>query len=142
MNNGYNRRPTLRERLAAFMMGRYGRDKLYDFLLGLCIALLIINLFTESWVIAIIEISLFFFATYRFLSRNIYKRQIENQIYLKIAKKISDPFVLLKNKFRDRKTHVYKRCPYCKSTLRLPKIKGEHIVKCPKCQGRFDVRVK
>ena len=42
-------------------------------------------------------------------------------------------FVLRKNKFRDRKTHVYRKCPHCKAQIRLPKVKGEHKCACPKC---------
>ena len=140
--NGYNRRPTFRERVARFMMGRYGRDKLSDFTLGLCLALAIINLFIEVWWVAIIELFLVVISIFRFMSRNIYKRQHENQIYLTITKKISSPFVMLKNRIRDRKTHVYKKCPSCKSTLRLPRIVGTHTTRCPRCNNRFEVKVK
>ena len=124
------------------MAGRYGRDELGSFLLYLCIALIIVNLFLEFWVISIIESVLIVYQIFRIMSRNIYKRQAENRFYLKVVGKIKAPFAMAKNKWRDRKTHVYKKCPSCKSTLRLPKVKGEHTVKCVRCAHRFDIRIR
>ncbi|MBR5515382.1 MAG: hypothetical protein IKU52_04190 [Clostridia bacterium] len=54
--------------------------------------------------------------------------------------KINGFLKLSKNKFRDRKTHVYRQCPCCKANLRLPKAKGIHTVKCPRCFARFEVK--
>jgi DNA-directed RNA polymerase subunit RPC12/RpoP len=124
------------------MEGRYGRDELGNFILGVCIALVLINLFVEVLVISIIESALLIYLIFRFMSRNIYKRQAENQKFLKIKDKIKSPFVMAKNKWRDRKTHVYKKCPNCKSTLRLPKTKGEHTVRCVRCGHRFGIRIR
>ena len=138
----YNRRPSWRERLAKFMQGRNGADTLYNALMGICIALIIANLFLDLAIIAIIETLLFACAIFRFLSRNVYKRQEENRRFVAFFTRIKNFFTLTKNKIRDRKTHVYKSCPYCKSTLRLPRIKGDHTVRCPKCSQRFDVTVK
>ena len=70
---------------------------------------------------------------FRTMSRNIAKRRAENQ-------KFCNFFKLRKNKFRDRKTHVYRKCPSCKAVLRLPKAKGKHTVSCPKCKNKFSVR--
>ena len=130
-----------RERIARFMIGRYGVDRLYHFLLVLCFILIIVNLFVGSFIISCLETALLIYATFRVLSRNIYKRQRENQFFLKITEKPSAFFKLLKCKFRDRKTHVYKKCPSCKNNLRLPKKKGKHTVACPCCQNRFDVKI-
>ena len=69
----------------------------------------------------------------RMFSRNIAKRRRENE-------KFCGFFKLWKNKFRDRKTHVYRKCPSCKAVLRLPKAKGKHTVVCPRCKNRFEVR--
>lgn len=69
----------------------------------------------------------------RMFSRNIAKRRRENE-------KFCGFFKLWKNKIRDRKTHVYRKCPSCKAVLRLPKAKGKHTVVCPRCKNRFEVR--
>ena len=130
-----------RERIARFMIGRYGVDRLYHFLLVLCFILIIVNLFVGSFIISCLETALLIYATFRVLSRNIYKRQRENMFYNKISAKPKEFFKLIKCMFRDRKTHVYKKCPSCKNNLRLPKQKGKHTVVCPCCQNRFDVRI-
>lgn len=125
-----------------FMYGRYGNDTLNKTLLWgyvvLMLAYMIVFLFIEenpfvyiaylflSWIV----VAVIFF---RSMSRNIAKRRRENE-------KFTAFFKLIRNKRRDRKTHVYRKCPVCKATLRLPKAKGKHTVVCPKCRNRFEVR--
>jgi len=138
---GFFRGPSWRERFARFMAGRYGIDRLYHFLIIICFILIVVNLFVRSIVISTLEFAVLIYATYRVLSRNVYKRQRENLAFLKLWEKPSEFFKLLKCKFRDRKTHVYKKCPACKNNLRLPKQKGKHTVVCPCCRNRFDVRI-
>ena len=137
----YGRRPSFREMLAKFMAGRYGVDKLYYFLLAVYVVLAIIDLFVKSYVIYAIGIAVFAFAIYRVLSRNIYKRQAENEKFIKLMDKPKKFINLQKCKYRDRKTHVYRKCPSCHNNLRLPKQKGKHTVPCPCCKHRFDVRI-
>ena len=136
-----NRRPTFRERIASFMVGRYGIDKLYYFLLGVCIVLIVANWFINSLVIYLLETGLFIYAIYRVMSRNVSKRQQENEKFIAVFEKVKKFFNLQKCKARDRKTHVYKKCPRCKNNLRLPKEKGKHTVVCPCCKNRFDVKI-
>ena len=138
---GYNRRPSFRERVFRFMMGRYGTDALYYFLLGICFVLIVVNFFVRSFIISSIESLVFIYSIYRFLSRNIYKRQRENEFFLKLIDKPKRFINLQKCKKRDRKTHVYKKCPSCKNNLRLPKEKGKHTVVCPCCKHRFNVKI-
>ena len=137
----FNRRPSFRERIAGFMAGRYGADRLYHFLLAICSILIIINVFVNSFILSAIEITLITYTFYRVMSRNIYKRQQENEKFIKLIDKPKKFFNLQKCKVRDRKTHVYRRCPSCKNNLRLPKQKGKHTVVCPCCKNRFDVRI-
>lgn len=142
-----------RRKFADFMYGRNGIDQLSHFLFWFIIALSVISWFLQDrWVIYLIEVSIFAYAIFRIFSRNVYRRQKENQFYLdckaklreffvKIKKKKSSSVSLCKNKWRDRKTHVYKRCPKCKNVLRLPRVKGKHTAACPCCENRFDVRI-
>ena len=136
-----NRRFSLREHFARFMVGRYGIDRLYYFLLAVCFILIVINLFANSYIISVIESGLFFYALYRVLSRNVYKRQQENEKFIKFIDKPKQYINLQKCKSRDKKTHVYKKCPSCKNNLRLPREKGEHTVVCPCCKHRFDIKI-
>lgn len=125
--------------LARVMAGRYGVDQLGRALLwvylGLAIAALV---FRPLYYVAL---ALMVWMMFRIFSRNIYKRQLENQKYLRVSGKIKGWFTLQKNKFRDRKTHRYRSCPHCKATLRLPNKKGKHTVCCPKCRRDFDVKI-
>lgn len=139
--SNYNGRPTFRERVARFMAGRYGIDRLYYFLLAVCFILIVINLFVNSFIISTIETALFIYTLFRAMSRNYYKRQQENERFIKMIDKPKKFFNLQKCKQRDRKTHVYRKCPSCKNNLRLPKEKGKHTVVCPCCKNRFDVRI-
>lgn len=124
-----------------FWSGRNGADQLYQCMMWTCLGLLLLNMFLNSFVIYLLEIALLGWATYRAMSRNLYRRQQENQAFLRFFSRIGGWFKLCGNRWRDRKTHIYKKCPKCKNTLRLPKIKGSHTVCCPCCSNRFSIDV-
>ena len=136
------RRFGFREKIARFMYGRCGYDDLSSFLMGVCLTLLIANLFLELYFIALIEMALLIYTTFRIMSKNLVKRNAENAKYMSVKRKFDDKFKLIKNKHRDRKTHVYHKCPHCKNTLRLPRIKGKHTVNCPCCHTKFEMKVR
>lgn len=128
-------------KLARFFYGRYGNDTLNKVLTAVylvwLIAFTIVDIFVNSIIFSIVgwlvTLALFIWVMCRMMSRNIYARRRENE-------KFCGFFKLRKNKFRDRKTHVYRKCKSCKSVLRLPKAKGKHFVVCPKCKNRFEVK--
>ena len=123
------------------MYGRYGYDALSKTLLwvyaGVLVLHMILSLFVESPYLylanMLVSFSLVAYILFRTMSRNIPKRRAENERYLNFLK-------LRKNKRRDRKTHVYRKCPKCRAVLRLPKARGKHTVACPRCRERFEVR--
>lgn len=128
----------LQEKIRNFMYGRYGYDELYTFLFYVYLFLLIVDLFFNSRVLSLLELITIFIVFYRIFSKNIYARSNENRKYLKIKKEL---FNKLK-KHKD-KNHIYKKCRYCKTTLKLPlpdKIGIKHV-KCPKCKKRLSVFV-
>ncbi len=135
-----------RDRMARFFWGRNGVDGLYYGLFVLFIILWMLQLiFRDSasltavfGVLSTVVIALMIF---RVLSRNLTARRRENQVFMSFFVRIKNFFVLWKNKIRDRRDFVYKKCPSCKAMLRLPKKEGEHTVKCPKCGNRFGVKV-
>ena len=129
-----------RDKLARFMYGRNGMDRLCTGMLVTVVILSVVNVFVHSSVILILEYILILLCLFRALSKNIYKRQRENRCFLRIWSKIKGFFKLQKSRFRDRKTHIYRMCPHCKANLRLPKRKGKHTVRCPKCNLRFEIR--
>ncbi len=131
-----------------FMRGRYGIDEYGKFLffsyLMLTFIVAVVDIFVNGLAILTVRFFLTLLAVYtifRMFSRSIYVRRNENERYKAVSSKLKSFFKLQKNKFRDRKTHVYKKCPYCKAVLRLKKIKGKHRAACPRCGKSFDVKV-
>ncbi len=131
----------LREQIARFMYGRNGMDNLNQFIFWFYIALLAINLLLKSFILSYLDLILVGIFIFRNMSKNIWKRHEENRKYLKVQHKVTSWFKLQRSKWTDRKTKVYRKCPNCKKTLRLPKTKGSHEVSCPCCQHDFQVKV-
>ncbi len=127
-------------RLQIFMQGRYGVDELYRFLFVVYAVLLVVNAFVHSAGIYIALWVLLIYGLFRILSKNISARQKENAKYLIIKSKLKKKLEQLKTRAKD-KEHVYKTCPHCRATLRLPRRKGKHTVNCPRCHKEFGVRV-
>mgnify|MGYP003322218454 CR=1 FL=1 len=124
-----------------FMYGRNGNDNLNNFIFFLYIITFIVFLFVKHISIIIIATILLIINIYRMLSKKLYVRQKENAIYIKIITAINRPFKRFFHRIRDRKTHVYKKCPNCKKILKLRKVKGEHTVKCPVCAYHFKIKI-
>ena len=127
------------DRYIKFMKDRYGIDELYKFLLLICFVLIVINTFISNNIIRLFEVLLIVIIFYRYMYKNIKLRKKENDKYLEIKDKIIKLFDYNKKKYKDRNTHMYKKCPKCKQKIRLPLKKGKHTVKCPNCGNRFDV---
>lgn len=124
------------------LYGRYGIDELYQFNLILYLILFVINIFVNSLILFWIQVAIITFTFFRVLSKNIKQRKKENDKYLSIKNKIVKHFDLIRKKWRDRNTHMYKKCIHCKTVLRLPLKKGIHTVKCPNCKKRFEVKCR
>lgn len=125
------------------MRGRYGQDLLNTTLLWVGVALSLVNTFFRSYIAYALLCVLLALVTFRFLSRNVYKRRAENEKNVKLLNAVRGWIKLQKDRFRDRKTHIYRKCPHCKAVLRLPRVKGAAAsrgVTCPRCSKHFDVR--
>jgi len=119
----------MRYGLQRFMQGRYGTDKLNMVILGAGFAACLLSMFIRAdWlnlVLTLISYALMFWAIFRTLSRNTYKRYRENRRYL-----------MLLQRFKD-KDHRYFDCPRCRQNVRVPKGKGKISITCPKCSEKF-----
>lgn len=146
MNNQNN---NFKRKIASFFVGRYGNDQLNRFLLIVCAILCVINAFFFSPAAYAVELATLVWCVFRMTSRNFTARHRENDTFLLLSapvtkfwkKRIVPFFRLCKNRFRDRKTHVYRVCPHCGAVLRLPRRKGKHSVCCPACKKSFNVRI-
>ena len=141
------------EKLYKFMYGRYGTDRLNRVLSVVSLIVLGISL-PVSWIwgrtlagmiisfaLYALSLGLCIFATYRAFSRKIYKRQAENNKWCAFEYKVRCLF-RRHNGNKDTDTHVFRDCPKCKSTLRLPREQGKHTVRCPRCANKFTVRIR
>ena len=151
-----------RNKFYEFMRGRNGSDELYVFMSAAYIIMIIANAFFRSRIFSAIILLWFILTVFRFFSKDIYRRQNENAKFVtllnrirnkdfkpdssytvKIKKdgKLKKKLKMYKTMFKDRKTHVFKKCPQCEVIIRLPKKKGEHEVICPKCGKEFKIKV-
>lgn len=135
---------SFREKIYRFMMGRYGIDELYNFLMVLDLILLVINVFVETIWLSFLIFLVVLYSLFRVFSRNIPSRQKENRRYLSIKSKITSFFGSINKtkKQSEKKTHVFRICPTCKAKLRLPRKKGAHRVRCPRCNALFEVQIR
>lgn len=132
-----------RDKLIRFMYGRYGNDELQLFLSVIFYIIFILSLFIRSYIMVILMTAVMALIFFRSLSKNITARQKENNAYLKLITPVKNFFKLQRNKIKDRKTHIFRKCPKCKTVLRLPRTgKGVHSVKCPKCGEHFEVKIR
>ena len=118
-----------------FMYGRYACwDQLNIFLLIAAVALNLVSMLLSrlgavcavvGMVVNLGSNALFFWYLFRFFSRNLEKRALENR-----------RFLTWKTRILDRRSRYY-RCPNCKQTVRVPKGRGKICIKCPKCSEKF-----
>lgn len=112
-----------------FMAGRYGVDKLSTVILWVAVAVMLISLFipvaSVKLILMVVYNALMFWAIFRSLSRNTYKRYQENR-----------RFLLTLERIRDRK-HRHFTCPKCRQPVRVPRGKGKIAITCPRCKERF-----
>ena len=115
--------------MRSFMYGRYGSDRLNMVILctGL-VACILSSMFrsagirTVFWALSYV---LMFWAIFRALSRNTYKRYQENR-----------KFLLIFDRLKDRNNRYFD-CPKCRQTVRVPRGKGKISITCPRCKEKF-----
>ena len=136
-------------KLRQFMRGRYGGDSLQRLIMVVHLILLVVNLFMRSWIVFILLFMLSGVLVWRTLSRNISARSHENAVYTSLTHRIRRFFRLQFRKFRDRKTHVYRKCPKCQAEIRLParpfpdapRRKGVFKITCPRCKSGLSLKI-
>ncbi|MPQ31461.1 hypothetical protein E4V42_08415 [Clostridium estertheticum] len=130
-----------KNKLAQFMYGRYGTDQLYLALIALYFVLIVVNAFINSTIIRGIMFAILILIVFRALSRNVYKRNLENEKFMKFFKPIKSKGSFEIRRIKEIKTHRFRKCPHCKKMLRLKRLRGKHTVKCPSCNKEFELRI-
>ena len=131
----------MKEKIGRFMAGRYGNDKLNQFMMAVFLGCAVLNLFVRnayaSTVLNSWECLLILLVYIRMFSRNISKRYAENRKYLALENRLRRFFGQKRYLMQQRKEyHIYK-CPGCKQKIRIPRGKGKISIRCPKCGEEF-----
>ena len=112
-----------------FMEGRYGNDRLNMSILttGLvvCILSMLFPIPAVKLALTMVSYVLMFWAIFRTLSRNTYKRYQENRKFLQVFDRMKD------------REHRYFDCPKCRQMVRVPRGKGKISITCPRCREKF-----
>lgn len=126
----------MREKLQRFMWGRYGNDKLNQFLMICAMVLLVLSMLLPGpfYLLAVVAMV---YVYYRMFSKNIGKRAAENQWYLKKSMKLRGRFEKKKREFGQRKQYHIYRCPGCRQKIRVPRGRGRIAITCRKCGKEF-----
>ncbi|MDD3360343.1 MAG: hypothetical protein PHW34_01550 [Hespellia sp.] len=127
----------MKEKLIRFMQGRYGVDSLSKVVTTIGFIALIVGMFSKTNIVYWIGWVLIIYAYYRMFSKNIGKRQQENQLYLDKTYKLRCKFAAWKNRLAQGKNYHIYACPSCKQKIRIPRGKGKIEVRCPKCGTTF-----
>lgn len=128
------------EWLSKKMYGRYGTDRLYYILFGVLVVFWLLGALVSPW-LYLPGWAALIWSIYRVFSRNIAARRHENDMVVGFFIKIKQWFLRQAHRVRDRKTKRYRKCPHCRTILKLPYQKGKHTVRCPKCEKNFEVKL-
>lgn len=133
----------MKEKFYRFMSGRNGSDELARFCsftsLGIMILYLIVGRFSQ-WLATLLSTIAFagiFYSWFRIFSRNISRRRLENEKYMRFMSRIKSKLALQKTKFSQRREYRFFTCVSCRAVLRVPKGKGRVKITCKKCGATF-----
>ncbi len=115
--------------LRGFMAGRYGTDRLNMVILCAGLVASLLSVWTQSrglnLIFFVLSYGLMIWAIFRSLSRNTYKRYLENRKFLQLV-----------NRVKDRQNRYFD-CPKCRQVVRVPRGKGKISITCPRCKEKF-----
>ncbi|MBQ3484878.1 MAG: hypothetical protein IJA77_05180 [Clostridia bacterium] len=124
--------------MSRFMAGRNGTDLLGWHAMWGGIILMIANIFFRSPLLTLVYYVLYGYSIFRMLSRNIAKRQTENNRYTLFYEKVSREVKQFFLRLKGMKTYKYFRCPGCRNRLRMKRGSGLKHITCPVCRNQFD----
>lgn len=144
---------SFRNRMARYMIGRYGSDELNRFLLILAAILIVIGIFVPKHFLNVAVVIILILVYCRMFSRNIPKRQQENMKYLELKERFTGRSGSGaagsrpgggRGPVRRQKPAPGKRifiCPACKGSLQVPVGAGKIRIRCPHCGAEFEETV-
>lgn len=121
-------------KISCYFKDCYGADKLTMFLL---FSGLILSLFNY---VRYLGAALAFYALFRCLSKNKYKRSRELAAFNNLFDTIKQQFYSLKASLEETKKYKILKCPKCSQKLRIPRHKGKVVITCKKCGNEFKAK--
>ena len=151
---GMNVFTRMRDALGRFMLGRNGLDALNQALLWGTIGLyvlrflcaLVFRSFALDRILGALYTVLLVLLVFRALSRNLPRRQMENQKWLSLWGRWNGRLWRLRARGsgilarRADKEHRYFTCKNCKTVCRVPAGKGKIVITCPKCGAKIQAK--
>lgn len=122
--------------LKNFMYNKYGIDQFGLFLFYSYFITVIVSLWVKP--VLFLSYALLIYTLFRMFSKKYDKRRKENSKYLYKTRHIRKYLRRQKNRWTNRKTYKYFKCPSCHQHLRAPKGKGTITITCSKCHTQFD----
>lgn len=116
-----------------FFSERNGADALSCALIVLAFLLVLLFLVCNGRFLTLIALVPIGFAVFRILSKNVEKRAAENKAFIGFFCSLSGRWRRSRDRFRDRKTHIYFRCGCCEKWIRVERGQGVVEVVCPGC---------
>ena len=119
------------------MQGRNGVDNLGFAALWTGLIVSLVDTFIGTGLLSLLGTALYIYAMWRMFSRNVYKRNEENRLFVGFveSKKTEGRQFLLR--LKNAKEYKYFKCPQCKVLIRLKRGSGEKQIRCPRCQHEF-----
>ena len=123
-----------------FMQGRRGADQFCRFLFLTSAVLLLFSMFFFNYITYYMGIALCLYGNFRSLSRNLYKRERENNRYLALKYRITGGRTF-QQRWYERRYYAYFKCSGCGQKMRAPKGRGTIRVHCHNCNTEFQRKV-
>ena len=124
----------MKEKNRNFFAGRNGLDSLSNTLIWSSLIVMLFSSFISfdcpRAILNYLSWAGIIYAYFRVFSKNLSKRQAENWAFESWKNQ-------MKQRWQQRKTHKFYRCPKCKTTLRVPKGKGKINITCRSCGEKF-----
>ena len=128
----------IRAAFARFMSGRYGTDQLNMAMLWTALGMTLVGSIAKLGILSLMADALLIVMFIRMLSKDRYKRQHENQMYLERTYKLRKSVTEWVNRMKNSKKYRYFTCPKCKKRLRVPRGVGSITITCKGCGNKFD----
>jgi uncharacterized C2H2 Zn-finger protein len=128
-------------RRGSFWAGRNGPDSLSAACSLVACLLLVAAMFLPGTIgsaLWLLALGFLLGSYFRMLSRNLPKRQAENQRFLDLVAPLTRWRSRRKTRRRQKNLYCFFKCPQCGTVLRVPKGKGHIRITCKTCDHIFE----